>query len=153
MRRSDDDRETLLDWLFVWLVSGARLRDVVVAWWRDWREPGYSDALTDRGATTARKGTTGERQMADANVQLGDEARDTVSGFTGVCVARTEWLNGCWRMTLQPRMLDKDGKPCETQTFDDFQLEVTVPKQQPVGSKETGGPRDAPTRARDPARL
>jgi hypothetical protein len=35
----------------------------------------------------------------------------------------------------------------------DFQLEVTTPKRQPVGSKETGGPRDAPARARDPARM
>lgn len=91
--------------------------------------------------------------MTKVNVQLGDEARDTVSGFSGVCVARTEWLNGCWRMTLQPKALDKDGKPCEAQTFDDFQLEVTKPKHQPVGSKETGGPRDAPARPRDPVRM
>ena len=87
------------------------------------------------------------------NVQLGDKAKDTVSGFTGVCVARTEWLNGCWRMTLQPQALDKDGKPCEAQTFDDFQLEVTKPKVQLVGSKKTGGPRDGPARPRDPVRV
>lgn len=91
--------------------------------------------------------------MTKVNVQLGDEALDTVSGFRGVCVARTEWLNGCWRMTLQPRALDKDGKPMEAQTFDDFQLEVTGPKAQPAGSKTTGGPRDAPQRARDPSRV
>jgi hypothetical protein len=90
--------------------------------------------------------------MSKVNVQLGDEARDTVTGFEGVCVARTEWLNGCWRMTLQPKSLDKDGKPCEGQTFDDFQLVATKPKAQPVGNKETGGPRDAPVRARDPSR-
>lgn len=88
-----------------------------------------------------------------ANVNLGDKARDTVSGFTGVCVARTEWLNGCWRMTLQPQGLDKDGKPQDTQTFDDFQLEVTERRIQPVGSKETGGPRDEPVRHRDPVRM
>ena len=86
------------------------------------------------------------------NVQLGDLAKDTVSGFSGVCVARTEWLNGCWRMTLQPKAVDKDGKPCEAQTFDDFQLEVVEPKKQPVGSKETGGPRDTPPRAAYPVR-
>mgnify|MGYP003453287561 FL=1 len=91
--------------------------------------------------------------MTKVNVQLGDEARDTVSGFTGVCVARTEWLNGCRRMSLQPKALDKDGKPQEIQAFDDFQLEVTKPKLQPIGSKETGGPRDEPSRARDPSRM
>lgn len=88
-----------------------------------------------------------------ANTNLGDLARDTVSGFTGVCVARTEWLNGCWRMTLQPKGLDKDGKPQDTQTFDDFQLEVITTKQQAIGSKDTGGPRDEPVRARDPSRI
>ena len=45
------------------------------------------------------------------SVQLGDLCKDTVTGFEGVCVARTEWLNGCWRMTLQSAKLDKDGKP------------------------------------------
>lgn len=84
------------------------------------------------------------------NANLGDLCRDTVSGFTGICVARTEWLNGCWRMTLQPKALDKDGKPQEAQTFDDHQLEVIEAKRQPVGSKETGGPRSEPRRARDP---
>jgi hypothetical protein len=55
--------------------------------------------------------------------------------------------------TTMNRRLDKDGKPQESQTFDDFQLEVTEPKRQPIGSKETGGPRDEPVRARDPGRL
>lgn len=106
-----------------------------------------------RGRQTNRPhGLNWRKTMIKVNVQLGDEARDTVSGFAGVCVARTEWLNGCWRMTLQPKALDKDGKPCEAQTFDDFQLEVTTPRRQPVGSKETGGPRDEPWRPRDPAR-
>jgi hypothetical protein len=91
--------------------------------------------------------------MAKVNVKLGDKARDTVTGFTGVCVARTEWLNGCWRITLQPQGLDKDGKPCQQETFDDFQLEVVEPKANPAGSKETGGPRDGPVRAADPKRM
>lgn len=86
------------------------------------------------------------------NVSLGDLARDTVSGFTGVCVARTEWLNGCWRMTLQPKSLDKDGLPGKCETFDDFQLEVVEPKKQPVGSKETGGPREGPKKPAAPWR-
>lgn len=91
--------------------------------------------------------------MITVNVALGDRAVDTVSGFAGVCVARTEWLNGCWRMTLQPQALDKHGKPQEPQTFDDFQLEVTEPKIQKVGSKASGGPRDAPVRVRGPVRV
>ena len=56
-------------------------------------------------------------------------------------------------VTALGRKMDKDGKPCEAQTFDDFQLEVTERKIQPVGSKETGGPRDGPVRPCDPARM
>lgn len=85
-----------------------------------------------------------------AKCSLGDLVRDTVSGFTGVAVARTEWLNGCWRITVQPKALDKDGKPAPLETFDNFQLEVVEAKRQPVGNKETGGPRQAPVRQADP---
>lgn len=85
-------------------------------------------------------------------VQLGDYCRDTVSDFEGTCVARTEWLNGCWRMTLQPRGLNKDGQPFETNTFDAFQVVVVRAKSVPSGSKETGGPRPEPRQQSGPVR-
>ena len=34
---------------------------------------------------------------------LGDEVKDTITGFKGIVVARTEWLNGCARVTVQPQ--------------------------------------------------
>lgn len=115
--------------------------------WTDGTDLQVSDLVQTK---TARMGKKGETTMTLGNVRLGDKVRDTVSGFTGVCVARTECLNGCWRMTLQPQRLNNDGIPCEAQTFDDLQLEVTEPKLQPVGSKETSGSRDAPAGPRDP---
>lgn len=60
-----------------------------------------------------------------AKVNLGDQAKDKVTGFEGVVVAVTTWLNGCQRFTVQPQKLDKDGKIRESQCFDDHQLEVT----------------------------
>lgn len=33
-------------------------------------------------------------------VNLGDTAKDTITGLTGVVVATTLWLNGCERITL-----------------------------------------------------
>lgn len=84
-----------------------------------------------------------------AKINLGNKARDKVSGFEGICVARTEWLNGCWRLTLQPQGVDKDGKPQDSHTFDEFQLQF-VDFGLSAGSKDTGGPRDEPVRARDP---
>lgn len=66
--------------------------------------------------------------MSAPDIRLGDIARDTITGFEGVVVARTEWLNGCWRLTLQPKKLQENGKPIDTETFDDKQA-VHVPRR------------------------
>lgn len=85
------------------------------------------------------------------NINLGDEAKDKISGFTGVVTGRTDWLNGCTRFMLTPQKLDKDGKPRESQWFDDVQV-VLVKAMGTPKARPAGGPRDAPTRAADPAR-
>lgn len=81
-------------------------------------------------------------------IKLGDLARDTITGFTGVVVAETKWLHGCIRLTLQPKAL-KDGKPIDNVTFDLPQLELIPAVRQPSTSG-TGGPQPEPSRASDP---
>lgn len=90
-------------------------------------------------------------------INVGDSAKDTITGFTGVVVARTEWLNGCARLTIQPSQLDKDGKPIDTFTFDEMQLEFVSARlvEGPLRAdrepfRATGGPRPEPSRASDP---
>lgn len=87
-----------------------------------------------------------------ARVELGDKVKDRVTGFTGIAVARTEWLNGCARVTIQPP-LDKDKKMVENQTFDEPQLEIL--KEDAYGArrvKKTGGPIPAPKQKSNPNR-
>ena len=72
-------------------------------------------------------------------VELGDKAKDTVSGFTGIVVGIHDWLNGCTRVTLQPKV-DKEGALLESQCFDEPQLKVIKKKTVPKGSRDTGGP-------------
>lgn len=87
-------------------------------------------------------------------VTLGDLAKDSVTGFTGVAVAICEWLHGCARVTLQPQKLDKDGKVRSSETFDILQLQVV--KSAKVKAKSlragaalnTGGPADDRTALR-----
>ena len=86
-----------------------------------------------------------------SKVNLGDEARDKVSGFQGVCVARTDWISGCARLTLQPA-IGKDGKLPEQQTFDEYMLEVVKARKAAIGPKTTGGPRPEPRQASAPRR-
>ena len=84
-------------------------------------------------------------------INLGDLAKDTVTGFEGICIARTEWLNGCARITLQPKGLDKDGKPIESHCFDEMQLKLVKAKSYKP-ARDTGGPRPSPQRRADPKR-
>lgn len=78
-------------------------------------------------------------------INLGDEARDTISGLKGKVVAVTEWLYGCRRITIQPREL-KDGVPVNSYTLDEGQTELIEPLTPPAQPKTNGGPRPEPTR-------
>jgi len=71
-------------------------------------------------------------------VELGTEVCDVVSGFCGVAVAKHLYLNGCSRITVQPK-IDKDGKLPAEQTFDEPQLEL-IGKKKIKGNNDTGGP-------------
>jgi len=48
-------------------------------------------------------------------IRLGDVAKDRVTGFEGVTVARIEYLNGCIQYQLQPAGLGEKGLPREAQ--------------------------------------
>jgi hypothetical protein len=71
-------------------------------------------------------------------IELGTEVKDKVSGFTGIATAKHLYLNGCCRMTIQPK-ITKDGKLPDAETFDEPQLEV-VTKKKIIGDNTTGGP-------------
>lgn len=93
--------------------------------------------------------------MSAFKFNLGDELKDLVTGVIGVVVARTEWLNGCRRYTLD-RPKNKEGVVPDAISVDEQQtilvkaLKVNV--GQPLNGKPLvrppGGPRPAPTRAR-----
>lgn len=71
-------------------------------------------------------------------IQLGNKVKDKVSGLTGIAVARTEFLNGCIRFTIQPEA-KKDGTIPSECWIDDKQL-VIVGKGVTVEMQRTGGP-------------
>lgn len=89
-------------------------------------------------------------------LQLGDLAKDRITGFEGIVIAITHWLNGCARIALQPRQLDKDGRVLMSESFDEEQLElveeeaVKLPGSRSKKNVKTGGPRPEPQRARLP---
>ncbi len=65
--------------------------------------------------------------MNDA-IRLGDEVRDSISGFAGVAAARTVYLHGSSRIGIAARAVTKDeGKPYDIQWFEESQLLRTEP--------------------------
>ena len=78
-------------------------------------------------------------------IELGKEVKCKITGFEGVAVGRTEWINGCARIVVQPKV-DKDGKVPDSQHIDEPQLEVTGPGTYKRETEKTGGPLDLPKR-------
>ena len=80
------------------------------------------------------------------DVQLGQKVRDTVSGFEGIVVSVTRYLNECVRVGVQPAT-DKDGKLPVAEFFDIEQVELVdqgVRKEAPKVLARTGGPHQPP---------
>jgi len=89
-------------------------------------------------------------------LKMGNIVRDTITGFQGIMIGRTDWLYGCSRIGIEPTDLDKDGKPRDPAWFDEQRI-VTVEDRSPPVSPEsratTGGPRDdGASRRADPSR-
>lgn len=53
----------------------------------------------------------------------GDRVQDKISGAKGIVVARTEWIYGCVRLSVQPEDV-KDGKPADCFVVDEPQATV-----------------------------
>ncbi len=89
--------------------------------------------------------------ISNHRVELGDRAKDKITGLTGIVVATTTWLNGCVRIAIQAEEV-KDGKTPHAEHFDVEQVEVIdkcvhrpkqiamEPDQQPAAPVTTGGP-------------
>ena len=55
--------------------------------------------------------------------ELGREARDKVTGFTGTLTGRVDYLYGCHQYGITPKV-DKDGKTGEIGYFDEGRIEI-----------------------------
>lgn len=72
-------------------------------------------------------------------IELGDEVKDSVSGFKGTVVATHTYLHGCTRFSVCSKS-NKGAKP-EVESFDEPQL-IVVKKKKIVkkGLDRFGGP-------------
>jgi len=78
-----------------------------------------------------------KENMKMPEVKLGSKVKDKITGLTGIAVARTCWLHGCVRVTIQPQEL-KDGKPLDNYTVDEPQCEVIEEEKKPAAAPRHG---------------
>ncbi len=79
-------------------------------------------------------------------IVLGSRVRDIFTGFAGIATARTEWLYGCARISVEPQEL-RAGKTIEAQWFDEQRVEIVaeeVPRVSEDSSATSGGPQSDP---------
>jgi hypothetical protein len=70
--------------------------------------------------------------------ELGSVASDKITGFEGVIMCRTQWLNNCNVYGIKPQKL-KDDKPIGLEYFDEPDIEI-VEKDAFEPKRKTGGP-------------
>ena len=75
---------------------------------------------------------------------IGKVVRDKVTGYQGIVTGRTTWLNGCARVIVQSQKLH-EGKPVDSQWFDQPQVEIVDVKGLKRQSVKTGGPKPDPS--------
>ena len=85
-------------------------------------------------------------------IKLGERVQDTVTDFKGMVIARCVYLNGCVRIQVQPKELNKDGKMIDSEWIDEGQLESKVEEESKIqrGEEVTGGPGSIPSEISHP---
>ena len=84
-------------------------------------------------------------------MKFGDRVKDSLTGFTGIYVGRTDWMYGCSRIAIQPETLKKEGGTPETEWFDDQRVALvkSLPIKVSASSRSTsGGPKNEETMGR-----
>lgn len=78
-------------------------------------------------------------------IELGQKAKDKITGFEGIIIGRAQYLTGCDQYVLAPPV--KEGKICDSQWFDEGRIEILgagISAQDVAGPKPGGPNRDAP---------
>ena len=70
--------------------------------------------------------------------ELGSKVKDKITGFKGIVIARTCWLNNCNTYGVRSQKL-KDGKIQDVEWFDEPQLKI-VKQEVFKARRSTGGP-------------
>lgn len=80
-------------------------------------------------------------------IRLGDNVRCKYTGFIGVAMAKTEFLNGCIQFDVAPKV-NKDNKLEDAVGLDIQSLELVKEPKKKIVKSTTGGPNKAARKMR-----
>jgi hypothetical protein len=78
------------------------------------------------------------KTMENFKHELGKRAKDKITGFEGILMARCQYLTGCSRYCIQPTEL-KDSRPVDSMYFDEDMIEII---SEGILAKEVTGKRN-----------
>ena len=65
-----------------------------------------------------------KEELMNEKIELGAIVVDTVTGFTGIAVARAEYIYGSTRVEVQPVKLTSDGEMVKSKWIEETRLKV-----------------------------
>ena len=65
-----------------------------------------------------------KEELMDTKIELGAIVTDTITGFTGIAVARAEYIYGSTRVEVQPVKLTSDGDMVKGKWIEELRLKV-----------------------------
>ena len=86
-------------------------------------------------------------------IELGDKVKCIHSGFVGIVISRSEFINGCIQCEIIPKV-GRDNKLIESVIIDEKSLKVITPAKKPkykteiTGNTTNGGPMRKATKFR-----
>ncbi len=88
--------------------------------------------------------------MEEYKIKLGDKVRDKISGYTGIAVARSKFINGCVQYSIAGKVKKGERLPIEGEpAIDETNLEIIKKnvvisceyrKEEHKETKSNGGP-------------
>ena len=85
-------------------------------------------------------------KKAISDIRLGNRVQDIVTGFTGIAVAKVEYLTGCTQFCVQPASIKVDDPKMPESIYLDYQRLRKVDDGITALASNTGGSqRDVPS--------
>lgn len=81
------------------------------------------------------------QKPATDDFSVGDVVREKVTGFEGIITTRTQWISGCYTISVQPQGLNKDGEPFASHAFEEPDCTLVKARNEKAPLRKVGGPK------------